>query len=287
MPNISVKPAEFYETQYNARAAIPDHPEIFARWAAQSETVRRQHRCELDLAYGTASAERLDFFPCEQPDAPLLVFIHGGWWRSLDKSDFSFIAPAFTQAGVHVAVTNYTLAPQASIEQITLQQVAALAWLYRHADSLAFNRQRIVLAGHSAGAHLAAMLMTTLWPKAAPNLPADLVKGGILLSGLYDLEPVQHAAFVNADLQLTPARIARLSPARLPLSHLTPFFTAVGALESSEFRRQNALIGKAWSHAHGGDVLLPTANHLTICDALADPSHRLCQMAQTLATNAA
>ena len=286
MPKAPIQPAEFYENQYNARAGIPDHPQIFARWAEQSATVRQQHRCQLDLAYGAASAERLDFFPCDQADAPLLVFIHGGWWRSLDKSDFSFITPAFTQCGVHVAITNYTLAPAASIEQITLQQVAAVAWLYQQADTLGFNRQRIVLAGHSAGAHLAAMLMTTLWPKVAPDLPADLVKGGILLSGLYDLAPIQHAAFVNVDLQLTPARIARLSPARLPQSHLTPFFTAAGALESSEFQRQNKLIGKVWSHAHGGDVLLPTANHLTICDALAEPSHRLCQVAQTLATMA-
>lgn len=274
----------FYETEYNARAAIADHPQIFSRWEQESARVRRNAPALLDLPYGDAPGERLDFFPCGQIDAPLLVFIHGGWWRSLDKRDFSFLAPAFTQAGINVAMTNYSLAPQATIEQITLQQTRALRWLYLCADTCQFDRRRIILSGHSAGAHLAAMLMTTLWPLVDPALPANLIKAGILLSGLYDLAPVEHARFVNADLKLTSARIDRLSPARLPQSHPIPFFTAVGGLESSEFKRQNHLIAQAWPTTHTGDIGLPEANHLTICDALGNPAHPLCKTARTLAT---
>ena len=269
MKKISRQSANFYDQQYNARAAIPDHPQIFQRWANTSALVRRSARCTLDLAYGSAPTERLDFFPCGQPGAPLLVFIHGGWWRSLDKSDFSFIAPEFTRAGIDVAVTNYTLAPAATIEQITLQQIQAIAWLYRHATEHGFDRNRIVLAGHSAGAHLAAMLMAALWPQVGSDLPVNLIKGGILLSGLYDLAPVIQAKFVNDDLKLTTARSQILSPARLPQSHRIPFFTAVGGRESDEFKRQNALIGRHWKKTHTGDILLPEDNHLTICDALA------------------
>ena len=234
MKKITRHPANFYEQQYNARASIPDHPQIFQRWADVSATTRRTDACTLDVKYGTATAEQLDFFPCGAAQAPLLVFIHGGWWRSLDKSDFSFIAPALTAAGIDVAFTNYTLAPTATIEQITLQQIQAVAWLYRHAADFGFDPHRIVLAGHSAGAHLAAMLMTTLWPQVGADLPVDLVKGGILLSGLYDLAPVMHAEFVNGDLGLTPARCCALSPSGLPQSHSTPFFTAVGGHESDE-----------------------------------------------------
>jgi arylformamidase len=268
-------PAEYYSQQYNARAAIPDHPYIFTRWLKESAQVRRKQAALLDLAYGEASGERLDFFPTNGSDAPLLVFIHGGWWRSLDKSDFSFIAPAFTRAGFNVALTNYTLAPQASIADIVREQLRALAWLYRSAEKYDFDPNRIVLAGHSAGAHLAAMMMAAVWPAYAGDLPADLIKGGILMSGLYELEPVLHAEFVNVDLKLTGHDIAPLSPARMPQAGPAPFITACGALESDEFKRQSALLAQAWQSSHQAEVPLPGLNHLTICDAFADPEHPL------------
>lgn len=278
-PPALLDPTEYYSRQYNARAAIPDHPYVFTRWVRESERVRRSHAALLDLAYGEAAGERLDFFPASRGGAPLLVFIHGGWWRSLDKSDFSFIAPAYARAGFNVALTNYTLAPEAAIEDIIRQQRQALAWLYRHAEQYDFNPERIYLAGHSAGAHLAAMMLATAWPQstaepAAEQLPADLLKAGILLSGLYDLQPLIQAPFVNADLRLTPQRAAQLSPSTLAVP-ATPFITAVGGLESDEFKRQNALIGHAWNPRHRADIALPAANHLTICNAFATPGKAL------------
>ncbi|MGH8809738.1 MAG: alpha/beta hydrolase, partial [Noviherbaspirillum sp.] len=214
-------------------------------------------------------------FPTNRSDAPLLVFIHGGWWRSLDKSDFSFIAPAYARAGINVAVTNYTLAPEASIADIVRQQLRAVAWLYRNADKYDFDPRRIVVARHSAGAHLSAMLVSAVWPVFGDDLPPDLVKGGILMSGLYDLEPVRHADFVNVDLKLTEKDIEPLSPAGMPQAHAAPFVTAVGGLESDEFKRQNALIAASWKANHRADVALPGVNHLTICDAFGTAGHPL------------
>ena len=261
----------YYNTQYNARAGIADHQQIFARWAHASEKARAAGTGIFDLAYGESPGERLDFFPAGQPGGPLLVFIHGGWWRSLDKSDFSFIAPAFNAVGINVALTNYTLAPAADIEEITLQQVRALAWLFRNGQRYGADVGRIVVAGHSAGAHLTAMMMAAQWPAFETDLPPDLVKAGVVFSGLYDLVPVQHADFVNEDLRLTPERVGSLSPACMNQAHLTPFITAVGGQESDEFRRQNGLLAAAWRLSHIGDIPMPQANHLTICDALAAP----------------
>lgn len=275
MENTAALPADYYNQQYNARAMIPDHPRIFTRWVQESAHVRRTTPGLFDLAYGESADERLDFFPASRAGAPLLVFIHGGWWRSLDKSDFYFIAPAYLSAGMNVALPNYTLAPNASIEEITQQQLRALAWLYRHANRYDFDRDRIVVAGHSAGGHLTAMMLAALWPAYGADLPQDLVKAGVLMSGIYDLDPVRHADFVNVDLQLTAGHIDRLSPAFMPQAHAAPFITAVGALESAEFKRQNDLIGTAWKSNHGGDIVLPDANHLTVCDAFAAPGHPL------------
>ena len=267
--------AEYYSQQYNARAAIPEHPYIFTRWVNESAHVRRTHAALFDLPYGEASGERLDFFPTNRSDAPLLVFIHGGWWRSLDKSDFSFIAPAYVRAGINVALTNYTLAPEASIADIVRQQLRAIAWLYRNADKYDFDPNRIIVAGHSAGAHLSAMMMSAVWPVFGEDLPANLVKGGVLMSGLYELEPVRHADFVNVDLKLTEKDIEPLSPAGMPQAHPAPFITAVGGLESDEFKRQNLLIAASWKACHHGDIALPGVNHLSICDAFGNAGHPL------------
>ncbi|MBI1889540.1 MAG: alpha/beta hydrolase [Burkholderiales bacterium] len=278
----SKRPPIDYEHEYNARAMVPEHPEILVRWAEDSRHARRSNRCLLDLSYGHSADERLDFFPSKTPNAPLLVFIHGGWWRGLDKSDYSFVAPAFVSEGVNVALTNYTLAPQASLYDIVRQQLHALTWLYRNAKRFGYNGDRIVIAGHSAGGHLAAMMMAADWPVYGADLPQNLIKAGILMSGLYDLEPIPYADFVNVDLKLQPEDVPHLSPAWMPQSHPTPFVTAAGGLESAEFRRQTALIGHAWKDQHLGDVKVPHANHFTICDEFATSGRPLFEISKKL-----
>jgi arylformamidase len=266
---------EFCEREYNARAAIPEHPQIFARWAEQSAAVRRLHACVIDLSYGETVGERLDLFPANREDAPLLVFIHGGYWRSLDKSDFSWIAPPFVNHGVSVALLNYGLAPKTTMEEIVRQMLRAHAWLHRNGDRLGFDPSRIYVSGHSAGGHLTAMMMAALWPVYGADLPEDLVKGGLAVSGIYDLEPLRHAPFIQADLKLTAARARLLSPVHLPPATDRPLYTAVGALESGEFRRQTALIGKAWRRSLAREMRLPGFHHLTVIEELANPASPL------------
>ena len=264
---------EFCEREYNARAAISDHPQIFARWAHQAAASRRLRACLLDVAYGDTAMEKLDLFPTRNDGAPLLVFIHGGYWRSLDKSDFSWIAPPYVAQGISVALINYALAPAASLEDIVRQNLRALAWLYRNADRYGFNPAKIFVTGHSAGAHLAAMMMAALWQKWQADLPADLVKGGLVVSGVFDLEPLVHAPFVNVDLNLTVERATRLSPACMPPATRAPLYTAVGELESGEFHRQSKLIGQRWAGNIARELPIPRANHLTVVDEMANPAN--------------
>ena len=265
----------FLEREYNARAAIRDHPQIFARWAEQGAAARRLRACEVDLKYGPLDVERLDIFHAHQSDAPLLVFIHGGYWRSLDKSDFSWIAPPLLQHGVAVALTNYGLAPQTSVEDIVRQQLKALGWLYQNSERLRFNADRVVVAGHSAGGHLTAMMMTALWQQFDSTLPHSLVKAGLAISGLFDLQPLVRAPFVNTDLKLDIKRARALSPIYKPSATAAPLITAVGALESSEFKRQSIEFGARWSSNLVRHLELPHAHHLTVCDELASPASPL------------
>jgi len=265
----------FYEREYNARAAIPEHPQIFARWAERGALTRRLRACLIDLPFGETPAERLDYFPTRQDAAPLLVFIHGGYWRSLDKSDFSWLAPPFVQHGVALALLNYGLAPNTPIEDMVRQQLRALAWLYRNGDRLGFDPERIVVVGHSAGAHLTAMMMAALWPVYADDLPRSLVKAGLAISGIYDLAPLVHTPFVNVDLRLDERRARALSPVHMPPATSAPLITAAGAQESSEFHRQTQLIASAWKDVHLRNVPMAGVNHLTVMDELANPASPL------------
>src|SRR5438105_7207286 len=204
------------DLQYNNRARIPEHPQIFERWQKASATARDGLAGELDLRYGDLPGETIDVFPAAESNAPVLVFIHGGYWRSLDKNDVSFVAPTFVQAGATVVLPNYALCPAVSIETIALELVAALAWVWRNAVQCNGDPHRVVVAGHSAGGHLAAMLLSCDWRAVAPDLPARVVAGVHAISGLFDLEPLRHTPCLKDDLQLTAASARRLSPALFP-----------------------------------------------------------------------
>jgi len=275
------------DVQYNNRARIPEHPQIFERWARASERVRAGMTSVLDVAYGDGPNETLDVFPAAQRGSPVFVFIHGGWWRSLDKSDHSFLAASLVAAGAMVAMPNYALCPGSdeqpvSVETITLQMVRALTWVYRNAALYGGRPGRIVVAGHSAGAHLAAMLLCCDWHEVAGDLPARVVHSALAISGVYDLEPVRQTPFLQGDLRLTPEAVDKLSPAyfRKPQGRLV---AAVGAQESEEFLRQNELIQQAWG---SGTVpvceTIADTNHLTVLHDLADPSGRLHRLALEL-----
>jgi arylformamidase len=277
---------QWLDRMYNNRLLVPSHATHFARWAQDSENARQALPCRLDLPYGSQPGEMLDVFPASGTHAgvkaPVLVFIHGGYWRSLDKADHSFIAPPFTQAGACVVVLNYTLCPAVSIPDIAQQMVAALAWTWRHVADFGGDPERITVAGHSAGGHLAAMLLAHEWAADAPSLPPGLVRNALSISGLYDLEPIRLTPFLK-DLNLTPEQVRQASPVLLPCPLQGTLYSVAGDGESEEFLRQNWLIRQAW----GLETVpvcesLPGLNHFSILEALIEPSHRLHQLALEL-----
>jgi arylformamidase len=280
---LQLRDGAWHDAMYNNRQRVPDHAAYFARWANESAKARAQGPCELDIPYGAGAREMLDVFPAPSADAPVLVFLHGGYWRSMDKSDHSFVAPAFTRDGACVVVPNYALCPAVSIPHITLQVARAVAWTWHHIERFGGDRRRIVLAGYSAGGHLAAMMLGCLWQQLDAALPRDTVRGALAISPLNDLEPVMHAPFLQETLRLTPEQVAQASPARLPPPKHGTLYTVAGAAESAEFQRQSRLIQEAWGPRRVPVCeLLPGLNHFSIVDALVEPSHRLHQLALDL-----
>lgn len=272
------------EAQYNNRARVADHAAVLAGWAAASALARRSSAAALDLPYGDGgAAETLDVFPAAQANAPVLVFIHGGYWRALDKSDVSFVAPAFNARGAMVVLPNYALCPAVSIEQIVLQVARAVVWTWRNAHQHGGDPARIALAGHSAGGHLATMMLSCRWKELAEEMPLQPLAGALSISGLYDLEPIRHTPFLQTDLRLTPAAVARLSPAFFPRPKNGRLYATVGLDESDEFLRQNRLIRDVWGPtAVPVCETVPARNHFNVLNSLVDPAGRLHELALRL-----
>ena len=278
------KDPAWLDSMYNNRSLVPDYATYFDRWQQSSKAVRASQPCTLNVAYGSAPGERLDVFAGAAKDAPVVVFIHGGYWRSLDKSDHSFVAPTFTSQGACVVVPNYDLCPAVTIPDITMQMVRATAWVYRNIAQHGGNPNHITVMGHSAGGHLATMMLACVWKAYAADLPADLVKNALSISGLFDLRPLARTPFLKDSLRLTDADAHRASPALLPRPASGVLWTVAGGDESDEFKRQNPLIQAAWgSQAVPSVQTMPGLNHFSVLDALTVASHPLHDCAVSLA----
>ena len=269
------KDTAYWESQYNNRAAVPDHPQYFARWAAESERVRRSVRCYLDVPYGPHAMEKLDLFQPQGRSRALLMFIHGGYWRALDKKDHSFVAAELVKHGVTVAVPNYALCPSVTIEDIVRQMLQASAWLWRNGGNFGAPYNRVHVAGHSAGGHLTAMMLAALWPSLARDLPKKVVSGGLAISGVYDLRDIVNVPSVNNDVRMTPAQAWKWSPMSLPPASDAPLYLAAGGKELPPFIDQNRAFGQHWKKVLAQDIPCPDDNHFSILEKLRDPSSAL------------
>lgn len=265
-----------FEWQYNARLQVDNNEEIVARNIERSKAYRHKARALLDLSFGSSESERVDLFLPDRGGAPVHLFIHGGYWRSRDKSMFSFLAEPLVEAGALVAITNYALCPNVSLDEIVRQTRSVTAWLWRNARDHCGDPARIHVSGHSAGGHLAAMLAATDWPEFERDLPVDLVKSATPVSGLFTLEPlIRHS--VNDDLRMDLETAKRNSPALMRPRMDGPIHVCVGGDESEEFRWQSRDLASRWKEygARVAYVELPDSNHFTILEGLCNPEFDL------------
>jgi arylformamidase len=264
------------DLQYNVRARIPETESIFARWLDTSEATRARFAdvLTLDLRYGEDGAQTIDVFSCGKTDRPLVVFIHGGYWQSLDKKYFSYIADAYLAEDLNFAAINYRLAPNASMDAIVEDCRQATACLYREAGNLGFDPEQIYLTGSSAGGHLVAEMAATDW--SARGLPGDIIKAGCALSGLYDLEPIR-LCYLNKVLGMDAEMARRNSPVHKVPQNGPPLLLSYGGAETNEFDCQQSDFADAWK-AQGLDCTVlaqSDGHHFDMVDRLGDPDAEL------------
>lgn len=269
------------DVQYNARGTVPDITPIIKEYARQSQHARDTLPCTLDVAYGEHEEEKLDIFPALKAStngsgkSPVFVFIHGGYWRALNKSDSSSMAPAFTRAGALVVSVNYSLAPEVTLDRIVDQTRRALAWVYHHIADFGGDPNRIHVCGSSAGGHLVGALLAGGW-HASYDVPPNVVQSAAPLSGLFDLRPLVHT-HINEWMHMSETDTIRNSPAlHLPVAGC-PIVVSYGESETDEFKRQSDDFLADWKARGfaGKYVPMPGTNHYDILLTLNDPTSPL------------
>ena len=265
------------DAQYNAGAAVPDAAEQLRGYAQRAAQAREQLRCTLDVRYGPTLDETLDIFPADKPDAPVFVFLHSGYWRALSSKDFSAVATGLQPLGITTVVVNYSLCPKVTIDEITRQTRAAVAWTLRDIGEHGGDASRVAVGGHSAGGHLTAMCLLARWAEDY-GLPADPIKAALLVSGVYDIAPLRHS-YLQPQIRLDDGIVERNSPLFQVRACRTPLLVTWGADESSEFARQSNEFADAWEAVGNRCERLaqPGANHFTAINGFEDPSSVLCR----------
>lgn len=271
------------EAEYNNRARVPEHPEHFKRWMQAAAKFREGHKnFEPRLSYGPSERQYIDlFWPATGRDAPVVLFIHGGYWRALDPSLHSHFAAGANAHGVAMALAGYDLCPQVTIGEIIRQTQSAAAFLGRRLG------RKLIAAGHSAGGHLTACLVATNWKNVALDLPDDFIPAGLSLSGLFDLEPMLQVS-MNQDLRLQKQEIADVSPVTWSVAPDRWFDAWVGHDESSEFLRQSRHVTEEWGRRGVATRYVEApGNHFTVLDSLSDPNSKMTRRLQELAAKIA
>lgn len=265
------------DEQYDVERSVPDFTVYARHYTDESKLARHRLPCRLDVPYGPTRDEHLDIFPAAQRDAPILLFIHGGYWRMLSSKEFSCVALGPVPVGVTVVVVNYALCPAVSIDEIVRQARAAVAWTFRHAPDFGGDPQRLFVSGHSAGGQLTAMCLNTEWDRDY-GLPDDIVKGGLSISGVFDLQPIRYT-LMQPLLQIDDGIVARNSPQRLRQRRSrSPFLFTVGGDEPDEFQRQTKDFLEHWQTSGNQGELLPQPglNHFDAIYGLEDRRSDLC-----------
>jgi len=268
-----------YEAEYNNRRRVPESPEIMARWQAASAAYARSAMGELDQPYGSGERQRYDLFRAGVRSAPLIVYIHGGYWQRGDRKDYSFLAEGLNRAGIDVAIASYSLCPSASVMDIVAELRLCLAAIWHK------TKTHPAVIGHSAGGHLTAAMLQTDW-KSFAGLPDALVSAGMAISGLFELLPLVGTS-INDAIGLNDATAREASPLFWPPPPMDrSLIAAVGELESGEFHRQSREITVLWARAGLATEFLsvPDSNHFTIVDELAKPDGVLFKRVLALAT---
>ncbi|MBN9062643.1 MAG: hypothetical protein BGP06_18415 [Rhizobiales bacterium 65-9] len=255
---------------------ITDLPAIVARRAEATRSAAGRFRIVRNIAYGDGEGRTLDLYPAAKENAPAQIFIHGGFWSSMQAADFGFLADGFVPFGASLIVIDYPLIPSVRMSDIVDACRQAIAWTFRNGAAHGIDPARIFVSGNSAGGHLVAEMLDRRWMKAA-GLPVDVVKGGCAISGLFDLASVA-ASFRNALLQFTPEDVERFSPLRRQIDVGAPLIVTVGGRETEEFLRQSETYAKACGKA-GVPVehlVVDETDHITVVlDAFAAPDHPL------------
>jgi arylformamidase len=266
---------EEIDAQYNIGASMPGWESYLDRYIADSEIARQELDCELNIQYGPTLDETLDIFPSADINSPILIFIHGGYWRALSSKEFSFIARALVEQGITVVISNYSLCPKASIAEITRQNRAVIAWLSSHAQQYNGDAGKIFVSGHSAGGHLTAMICSTDW-SGEYGLKQDIIKGGIAISGLFDLQPFRYS-YLQPTLSLSHELIMQQSPCFTIPETGPDMIMSVGEKESSEFHRQAREYQQAWQQKGmmGEYRVEPEQDHFSILYELINPESAL------------
>lgn len=269
------------DRNYDQRAWAPHADDFISQWTAGSAAARSGLEHRANLAYGPSEDETLDLFPAARSGAPILVFIHGGAWRSLSKEDSSYAAPAFVAAGVNFVVLNFANIPKVRLPDMVAQVRRGVAWVYRNGRELGGDPERLYVVGHSSGGHLTANVLVTDW--RVNDLPETVIKGGVCVSGIYDLEPVMLSAR-SSYVKLSKQEETELSPAR----HLDRLSCSVGIAygdkETHEFQRQArdfAAMLKPIGRLHDL-LLLRGLDHFEAGSALAAPQSALFRLATGL-----
>ncbi len=256
--------AEEIQAEYDP-AVVSDRDGAIERFAQLSAAATEAMPNWYSHQFGSTEAEYVDIFPSGVPGAPVHLFIHGGYWRAMSARQFAFIAQQLVEQGVTVVLTNYGLCPDVRMGDIVDQTREAVAWVARNSSELEVDASRLTISGHSAGGHLAAMMLATDW--AGYDLPKDLIKGAIALSGLFDLGPFPHS-WLQPALNLTDDEVAANSPLFLPVNTAAKVLIRYGGKEQSEFARQSHTYAE-YLVSHGIDVDCKPqegADHFTILD---------------------